>query len=838
MEDLVVDARARLKSYTATEGQSEFPIPFEYDAASHVRVLHIATADGAETVWSTTTGPLAVAPAAGENGTVTLPISCAAGDKVIVYGETTNARAVNYGKKVAPKTLNTDGNRLIMLVQELRRDVDRSLKLRLAEAGVPDLRIEHLRQSIPYLNADDEWATINPANVSWIADNKATLDLLAAKIADGTFNSQFAPGINVKSFGSITADNLVTALATFPTFGVIIDEGVTLDLTAAEAVTLLQNFSRLIFLAPGTRLRLPEEVVQLTEHVDIFSPYGLNVSIEGIVERIEETATSYSIVSSAIGNHVVRFHDVSDTTHFTVGRVCHTDDPLGTGRVRRLRGGWKVVAKTADTVDVRMTHNVAALPSMTLTSIKLRPRNTVIKGAPGQRGIAIMCFLKEIQNVAIEGNYDISTGVYTDTSVDGLMIGSTANTPVTGLNESYQFRNGGTWLKNVDVLNWASNGIHNAGGSVYGVQVYVTGCGWRGNQASNAANSVFKRSVATGNWQGYETEAYASMVCTDSDAFGNVEENFYSINGFMNLNAAHSGDGAFGALGKNGAWLILDDGDHQENTIGISCVNSFMVVGAGAVIENNDTADTVVGEGGLVNGTGAGQLGVVDCDHDSGARLIKADGKLLRPQNILFENGGNEAGFNTTSIGNLVAQIDGAGTWEFRANGAFQPSNDNAVPLGASNRRPTELFAASGTISTSDARMKEGVAAIPDAVLDAWADVQWVQYRYKGRVRTHAGVIAQQVEAAFAARGLDAFEWGVLCFDAWDDAWEAHDVKSHGPADAFEEADRRTADTGHLEVRVQRAGDLYSVRYDEAQALEAALMRRALARAGIPLTTA
>ena len=78
MTDLVVDVRDRVKSYTATAGQTLFNVPFEYDAAAHVKVLHIAAANGVETVWSTSTGPLSVSPAAGESGTATLPAPCAA----------------------------------------------------------------------------------------------------------------------------------------------------------------------------------------------------------------------------------------------------------------------------------------------------------------------------------------------------------------------------------------------------------------------------------------------------------------------------------------------------------------------------------------------------------------------------------------------------------------------------------------------------------------------------------------------------------------------------------------------------------------------------------------
>ncbi|WZB76778.1 tail fiber domain-containing protein [Achromobacter insuavis] len=44
------------------------------------------------------------------------------------------------------------------------------------------------------------------------------------------------------------------------------------------------------------------------------------------------------------------------------------------------------------------------------------------------------------------------------------------------------------------------------------------------------------------------------------------------------------------------------------------------------------------------------------------------------------------------------------------------------------------IYAVTGTINTSDAREKEQFSTIPDAWLDAWADVQLVRYKWVDRV--------------------------------------------------------------------------------------------------------
>jgi len=138
---------------------------------------------------------------------------------------------------------------------------------------------------------------------------------------------------------------------------------------------------------------------------------------------------------------------------------------------------------------------------------------------------------------------------------------------------------------------------------------------------------------------------------------------------------------------------------------------------------------------------------------------------------------------------------------------AFLPGSSNTLNLGSASVLWAEVFAANGTINTSDERLKDNIEPIPDEVLDAWGDVQWVQYNFKDAIekkgkaaRIHIGLIAQRIIKVFAEHGLDAMRYGVVCYDAW-------------------EADDDIA-----------AGDLYSLRYEEALCLESAYQRRELKR--------
>ena len=148
---------------------------------------------------------------------------------------------------------------------------------------------------------------------------------------------------------------------------------------------------------------------------------------------------------------------------------------------------------------------------------------------------------------------------------------------------------------------------------------------------------------------------------------------------------------------------------------------------------------------------------------------------------------------------------------------AFEPSPDNAMSLGRAGSRWTTVFATTPTINTSDERLKQQIKTIDDAALRAWSKVEYVQYKWNDAVekkgdgaRWHFGLIAQRVKEAFESEGLNAFEYGVLCYDTWDAQAEEID------------------DNGVVVKRAIDAGERYGVRYEEALALECAYLRSKL----------
>jgi hypothetical protein len=175
---------------------------------------------------------------------------------------------------------------------------------------------------------------------------------------------------------------------------------------------------------------------------------------------------------------------------------------------------------------------------------------------------------------------------------------------------------------------------------------------------------------------------------------------------------------------------------------------------------------------------------------------------------------------NTNSTDTAVAiDISGTSAWDFQRNGNLMPHNDNQRNIGAGSLRCANIFSAGGVTTTSDGREKSNVIlAIEDeAATRAIRNVDLVRYQWNHAIETkgedsarlHFGVIAQQVKEAFEAEGLDAFRYGLLCYDEWEDRYEEN----------------------HDEPEVRReltlkAGNRYGVRYDQLLILATAAERK------------
>ena len=147
-----------------------------------------------------------------------------------------------------------------------------------------------------------------------------------------------------------------------------------------------------------------------------------------------------------------------------------------------------------------------------------------------------------------------------------------------------------------------------------------------------------------------------------------------------------------------------------------------------------------------------------------------------------------------------------------------RPNADGASTIGTAALRFSTVYATTGTINTSDERAKQQIKPIDKAALKAWGKVEFLQYKFNDAAeekssdaRWHFGVVAQRVQEAFAAEGIDAFDYGLLCYDEWEEEQEVLD------------------DDGTVITPYREAGNRFGVRYEEALVLECAYLRSRLA---------
>lgn len=134
----------------------------------------------------------------------------------------------------------------------------------------------------------------------------------------------------------------------------------------------------------------------------------------------------------------------------------------------------------------------------------------------------------------------------------------------------------------------------------------------------------------------------------------------------------------------------------------------------------------------------------------------------------------------------------------------FNPLTDNTLSLGLSSNRWSVVYAGTGAINTSDANTKQQVAELTDAEKRVAARIKGMMrtFRFNDSVaekgdgaRIHAGAIAQDVQAAFVAEGLDATRYALFCSDTW---WEFDGKPVQADANGIHEVHTQEVDESKI----------------------------------------
>lgn len=285
------------------------------------------------------------------------------------------------------------------------------------------------------------------------------------------------------------------------------------------------------------------------------------------------------------------------------------------------------------------------------------------------------------------------------------------------------------------------------------------------------------------------------------------------------------------------------------NALGANLVNTTTNQAIGGV-KNFTNNLTIKGTGVVLSGQAAStsMSGYVNSNSsNTTGYLVFSTGSTVGHKNLLFNSSINvnpsagsisgssfsagSAGFSGNSLSSIqvlgtslnlgTATSNDSILFQFPKNtsiyqmttGVFMPVTTALRGLGTTTNRWKDLWIQATAINTSDFNLKTEISEIPDSWLDAWQEVDYARYKFKDAVaekgvsgaRWHIGLIAQDIYQKFNSRGLNAFEIGMLCYDKWD---ESIDVNG----------------------KIIPSGEIWSIRSDECQFMEMALMRRSINR--------
>lgn len=135
-----------------------------------------------------------------------------------------------------------------------------------------------------------------------------------------------------------------------------------------------------------------------------------------------------------------------------------------------------------------------------------------------------------------------------------------------------------------------------------------------------------------------------------------------------------------------------------------------------------------------------------------GGTMLYADG----PGGLTFATGANQP---------IYFVVNNTPVWNISTSGQFLPNANNSWDIGSAGVAVKNIYSVNTLNVTSDESTKTDIRDLTEAEIATGDAIKWQIFKHIGGDRLHAGVVAQQVEEAFTANGLDPYTYGVLGFD-------------------------------------------------------------------------
>jgi len=247
-----------------------------------------------------------------------------------------------------------------------------------------------------------------------------------------------------------------------------------------------------------------------------------------------------------------------------------------------------------------------------------------------------------------------------------------------------------------------------------------------------------------------------------------------------------------------------------------------------------DGATIGANSAGAITGTTITGTGLVSAQDglvvdNSGATVATFDRGASDGDIVEFQQGGSQSG-EVGSVGTFSLYIGTQSNTGYIATSGntiryswslydFSPYNDNTRDLGQSGKRWDDVYATNGTIQTSDRNEKQDIETLSEAEqrVAVAANSLIRKFRWNSAVaekgddaRIHFGIIAQDLQAAFEAEGLDASRYAMFISSTW---WESEETYTDD--DGVEHTRINTYDTAEEAPEGATEHTRLGVRYSE-----------------------